>query len=137
MFVAQPLVAVADVTRSSRWYEQLLDGERMSARVSSEFDDVYDRILCGEEPVLQVHAWDVGNHPNLVNRNESRPGHGVLLWFEVDDFDSAVSRARSLRAEIVEEPHVNAGPHHHRREIWLRDPDGYLVVLCSPNDKER
>jgi len=53
-----------------------------------------------------------------------------LLWFEVDDFDAAVERARSLRARVVEEPHVN--PEGEQREIWIRDPDGYLVVISSP-----
>ena len=41
-----------------------------------------------------------------------------------------------LGAEIAPAPHRNrpegpGGPAH--REIWLRDPDGYLVVLASPD----
>jgi hypothetical protein len=55
----------------------------------------------------------------------------VVLWFEVADFDAAVARARRLRAEIIEEVHVNPAPRH--REIWLRDPDGYVVVIASPD----
>jgi len=35
-------------------------------------------------------------------------------------------------AEVIEEPHVNAAPQH--REIWLRDPDGYVVVVAGPDD---
>jgi len=62
-------------------------------------------------------------------------GHGVLLWFEVDDFDAAVGRARALGAEVIEEPHVNPAPQH--REMWLRDPDGYVVVLASPDGEAR
>ncbi len=41
----------------------------------------------------------------------------------------AEPRARKLRATVVEEPHVNPAPQH--REMWLRDPDGYFVVLAS------
>jgi hypothetical protein len=33
-----------------------------------------------------------------------------VLWFQVDDFDAAVARARGLGAEIVLEPHVNPNP---------------------------
>ncbi len=55
----------------------------------------------------------------------------MLLWFEVDDFDAAVERARGLSAEILQEPHVNPHPQH--REVWLRDPDGYVVVVASPD----
>jgi catechol 2,3-dioxygenase-like lactoylglutathione lyase family enzyme len=80
---------------------------------------------------MQLHAWDEEDHPNLVDQKAAPLGHGVLLWFEVDDFDDAVERARALAAVIVEGPHVNPGPQH--REIWLRDPDGYVVVVASPD----
>jgi predicted enzyme related to lactoylglutathione lyase len=72
-----------------------------------------------------------GDHPNLVDAKAGRPGHGVLLWFQVDDFDATVERARSLRVEVIEEPHVNPAPRH--REMWIRDPDGYVVVIASPD----
>lgn len=64
-------------------------------------------------------------------------GNGVLLWFEVDDFDDAVRRAGELGAEVVLAPHRNppegqtGGPAH--RELWVRDPDGYTVVVASPD----
>jgi hypothetical protein len=91
--------------------------------------DVYDRIWRSGRLLLQLHAWDAEDHPNLVNGDAAPHGHGVVLWFQVDDFDSAVERARRLEAEIIEEPHVNPAPQH--REIWLRDPDGYVVVVAS------
>jgi hypothetical protein len=81
--------------------------------------------------VLQLHAWDDDDHPNLTNPDAARPGHGVLLWFEVSDFDLAVERARALHAEVILEPHVNPRPRH--REMWLRDLDGYMVVIASPD----
>ena len=61
----------------------------------------------------------------------------MLLWFEIDDFDAAVARAGELDAEVVLPVHRNppegepGGPAH--REIWLRDLDGYSVVLASPD----
>ena len=70
-----------------------------------------------------------------VNREAAPAGHGVLLWFEVNDFDSVVERARRLQAEILLEPHVNPAPQH--REIWLRDADGYVVVIASPDRRGR
>jgi hypothetical protein len=45
--------------------------------------------------------------------------------------DNAVEPARRLSAEIIEEPHFNPAPRH--REIWLRDPDGYVLVVASPD----
>src|SRR5256712_13576501 len=76
---------------------------------------------------LQLHAWDVDEHVNLLEPAFAPPGHGVLLWFETTDFDAAVQAARALEAEIVEEPHEN--PNSGRREIWLRDPNGYVDVV--------
>jgi catechol 2,3-dioxygenase-like lactoylglutathione lyase family enzyme len=128
---SQPLIAVKDVRSSSRWYSKLLAAERTSELFTSDHAHVYDRILCGGSLVLQLHAWDEEDHPNLVNPSSARPGHGVLLWFEVDDFDAAVHRARALRATVVLKPHVNPAPGH--REIWLQDPDGYVVVIASPD----
>lgn len=81
--------------------------------------------------LLQLHAWDEEDHPNLVNAGAAPPGHGVVLWFQLDDFDAAVDRARRLRAEVIAGPLFNPAPRH--REIWLRDPDGYVVVIASPD----
>lgn len=93
--------------------------------------DLYDRVFSSGRMILQLHAWDAEHHPNLVNANAAPPGHGVLLWFQVDDFDSVVERARELGAEVVLDVHVNPAPQH--REIWLRDPDGYVLVIASPD----
>jgi hypothetical protein len=127
---AQPLIGVRDVRASSRWYAQLLGADPLPEH---DHRDVYDRVCSSGRLILQLHAWDEENHPNLVNANAAPPGHGVLLWFQVDDFDSVVQRARALRTEIIEEPHVNPRPQH--REMWLRDPDGYVVVIASPDGK--
>jgi hypothetical protein len=37
-------------------------------------------------------VWDEEDHANLVGADAAPHGHGVLLWFEVDDFDAAVGR---------------------------------------------
>jgi catechol 2,3-dioxygenase-like lactoylglutathione lyase family enzyme len=125
---AQPLIAVRDVRASSRWYAELLGA---AALPEHKHRDLYDRITVTGQLVLQLHAWDDEQHPNLVNRDAAPAGHGVLLYFEVNDFDAAVERVRRLEAEIILEPHVNPAPNH--REIWLRDPDGYVVVIASPD----
>ncbi len=42
----------------------------------------------------------------------------------------AVARAHEAGAGVERDVHVNPNAGH--REIWLRDPDGYLVVLAEP-----
>ena len=125
---AQPLIAVRNVRASSRWYARLLGADSLREHKHRDF---YDRLSSAGRLILQLHAWDEEDHPNLVNRKAAPPGHGVLLWFQVNDFDAAVKRARALRARVIEEPHVNPAPRH--REIWLRDRDGYVVVIASPD----
>jgi catechol 2,3-dioxygenase-like lactoylglutathione lyase family enzyme len=127
----QPLISVTDVERSSRFYQELLGCE------SGHGGAAYERLLVDGELVLQLHSFEVEHHHGAIGDQSSRPyGNGLALWFEIDDFDDAVLRADSLQAQIVMPPHRNppdgpGGPDH--REIWLRDPDGYLIVLASPD----
>jgi catechol 2,3-dioxygenase-like lactoylglutathione lyase family enzyme len=125
---SQPLIAVRDVRSSSRWYAELLDADGLPEH---RHRDRYDRISCAGRLLLQLHAWDVEDHPNLVDAAAAPVGHGVVLWFEVDDFDAVVRRARALGAAVIAEPHVNPNPQH--REMWLRDADGYVVVVAGPD----
>jgi catechol 2,3-dioxygenase-like lactoylglutathione lyase family enzyme len=127
----QPLICVRDVEASSRWYQRLL-GCR-----SDHGGAEYERLVWRGALVLQLHRWGVEHHHGPIGDPETRPyGNGVLLWFEIDDIDAAIARAAELKAEIVLPRHRNppdgdGGPNHW--ECWLRDPDGYTVVLASPD----
>jgi len=78
------------------------------------------------------------HHHGPVGDPEQPRGNGVLVWLGgVSDFDGVVERAARMRVEVVREPHRNPpegggnGPGH--REVWLRDPDGYVVAVASPD----
>jgi len=126
MVEAQPLIAVRNVRASSRWYTELLGADALPDHPHRH---IYDRIRRSGRVLLQLHAWDAEDHPNLVNAGAAPPGHGVVLWFQTDDFDAAVERARRLEAEVVKDVHFNPAPRH--REIWFRDPDGYVLVIAG------
>ena len=127
----QPLIAVADVEASSRWYQRLLVCE--SAHGGPE----YERLVRDGDLILQLHDWEVEQHHEAIGDPAKPAGNGTLLWFETDDFDAAVERTAEIGAEIVMPPHRNpppgeaGGPAH--RGVWLRDLDGYTVVLASPD----
>lgn len=121
---AQPLIAVRQVEKSSRWYQALLGA--VSGRGGAE----YERITRDGELLLQLHAWSAHDHPNLGDPDAAPPGYGVLLWFQTDAFDAAVARAEALGARIIQKPFINPRAGH--RECWLRDLDGYVVVLAGP-----
>jgi catechol 2,3-dioxygenase-like lactoylglutathione lyase family enzyme len=127
---SQPILAVRDVIASARWYAHILGSSDLTGSPPSDHDHLYRRIYVGDELVLQLHAWDVEDHPNLVDADRAPVGHGVLVWFELDDYAAAAARARAIGASVIEEL-VNPRPRHH--ELWLRDPDGYVVVIVSPD----
>jgi predicted enzyme related to lactoylglutathione lyase/catechol 2,3-dioxygenase-like lactoylglutathione lyase family enzyme len=129
---SQTMIAVRDVEASSLWYQQLL-GLR-----SDHGGPEYERLLANETLVLQLHNRDVEHHHGVFVSSDLEVGNGVLLWFgEVSDFDEVVVRANQLKAPIVRAPHRNPpegegnGPGH--RELWIKDPDGYTVVVASPD----
>jgi catechol 2,3-dioxygenase-like lactoylglutathione lyase family enzyme len=124
-----PLICVHDVEASSTWYQRLLGCE--SGHGGSE----YERLNADGRLVLQLHKWDVEHQHGPLGDSSLRPyGNGVLLWFEMDDFDAAVGRARGLQAEMVKEPYFSENANW---ECWLHDRDGYTVVLTSPLPSQR
>lgn len=86
---------------------------------------------------MQLHSFEVKHDHGLIGNRDDKPyGNGVLLWFEVDDFDAVIQRAAEMSVEIVMPRHRNppegdGGPNHW--ECWIRDPDGYVVVVASPD----
>lgn len=119
------IIGVADVARSFRWYQTLL-GQPESAPAHDYFGQILDTdgtvLLC-------LHKWGAHEHPTLVSPERAEPGNGLLLFFRVDDFDEALSRARTLVSRLEEEPQTN--PATGTREFALRDPDGYYVMVSS------
>jgi catechol 2,3-dioxygenase-like lactoylglutathione lyase family enzyme len=128
----QPLICVRDVEASSRWYQRLLDCR------SDHGGPAYERLVSRDGTlILQLHAFDVEHDHGPIGDPDDRPyGNGVLLWFETDDFEATIKQIAEMKAEVVMPRHRNppdgqGGPNHW--EIWLRDPDGYGVVLASPD----
>lgn len=123
----QPLIAVRDVKASSLWYQAVLGCQ--SGHGGAE----YEQLVSDGRIVMQLHHWDAHEHPHLGNPEAHSHGNGVVLWFQTHSFDEAFSRIQAHKAQVLENPFVNPNANH--REIWLRDPDGYVVVLASvPGD---
>ena len=122
----QPLLVVRDVVASSRFYQQVLGAE------SGHGGEEYEQIVSDGEILLQLHAADVEDHHGRLADPDQPLGNGVLLWFEVTYFEAAVEQARAAGATVVRDAHTN--PNARQRELWVRDPDGYLVVLAGPSE---
>ena len=123
-----PIIAVADVPASAKWYMDLL-GAGQTHPGGTTFDQVVDEdgtvLLClhhwGPTGASGNHAWPTLLAPGPSDEN------GLLLWFVVDDFDRAWERARGLGAEIEEEPNSDNGTG--MPTFVIRDPDGYHVAI--------
>ena len=127
----QPLIAVTDVEASSAWYQRLLGCK------SDHGGPEYERLVFNGVLVMQLHSFAVEHDHGPIGNVDDRPyGNGVLLWFEVDDFAACEARAFDMGATVVMERHRNptdgdGGPNHW--ELWLRDLNGYTVVIVSPD----
>ena len=119
----QPLIAVCDVVASSHWYQAVLGFE------SGHGGNEYERLLFEGELVMQLHHWDEHDHPFLGDVEKKPYGNGVVLWFQTQHIDEMYERAISADAKVLEEIKVNPSANH--REFWLRDPDGYVVVVAG------
>ena len=118
------MITCTSVAGSSEWYQRVLGLE------SAHGGDEYEMLTSDGAMVLQLHELDAHEHPALLRDGQPLGGNGVALWFDTATFDADVERIRATVAEVVEDAHVNPLAQH--REIWLRDPDGYIVVLSSP-----
>ena len=120
-----PIIGVADVQGSSKWYQSLLD-----AANNHPGDPTFAQLLDEDGTVLLcLHHWGDHEHPTLMSPDHGTPGNGLLLFFCVSDFESSLERARTLAAQLAEEPRLN--PNTRALEFSLRDPDGYYVTVSA------
>jgi hypothetical protein len=81
-------------------------------------DRQYEWLVSRGRLALQLHRWDVEHHHGVIGDPNRKPyGNGVLLWFEIEDFDAAVARAKEMNVEVVVPRHRNlpdgkGAPHH-------------------------
>jgi catechol 2,3-dioxygenase-like lactoylglutathione lyase family enzyme len=117
------IIGVTDVARSFEWYQSLF-GQPLTRPAHDDFGQLCDSdgtvLLC-------LHQWGAHEHPPLMSPEHGRPGNGLLLFFRVDNFITALKRARALVSRLEEEPRAN--PNTGTMEFALRDPDGYYVMI--------
>jgi len=119
------VIGVKNVASSFRWYQSLF-----GLPETQPGHDYWGQILDSDGTVLVcLHQWGAHDHPSLASPDTATPGNGLLLFFRVDDFDAALTRARALVTEFEEEPHMNTSTE--TMEFSLRDPDGYYVTISA------
>jgi len=119
------IIGVGNVPASFKWYQSLL-----GLSETAPAHDYFGQILDSDGTVLLcLHEWGAHDHPTLASPDHAQPGNGLLLFFRVDNFDMALTRARALVARLEEEPQMS--PNTGTMEFALRDPDGYYVIISA------
>ena len=123
------LFSVGDLDRSFVFYHQLL---QLDARFEDQPDGSRQLLLGqGDEQLrLVTRSWLRQKHPLLFTALDRAPaGLGVLLRFTIAKLPRV---ARRLEEEGVHLVYEVEDAEHRRRELWLYDPDHYLVALHGP-----
>ncbi|MDB5881666.1 MAG: glyoxalase, partial [Ramlibacter sp.] len=77
-----------------------------------------------------LHHWDAHEHSHLGSPGTKPYGNGVVLWFMSEAVEQDFERAVQAGAEVLEPIKVNPLANH--LEFWLREPNGYVVVVAGP-----
>jgi hypothetical protein len=121
--LSQPLICVADVQKTSAWFQRTL------GLASAHGGPEYEQLVSNGQLVLQLHHWDAHEHPHLGNSDIKPYGNGVALWFMSEHVEQDYERAVQSGAEVLEAIAINPLANH--LEFWLREPNGYVVVVAG------
>jgi catechol 2,3-dioxygenase-like lactoylglutathione lyase family enzyme len=122
-------LGVADLDRTAEFYHEVLQL-------------AVERFVPGEghQPLLILRQGDAGilfreletleaQHPALFQSLHRHPlGIGMTLEFTVADLGPILREVERRQLHLLYELEDDE---FGRREIWLHDPDGYLVILCQ------
>lgn len=117
------------VNDSSRFYCQLLGAQR------GHEGDNYAQILLNGEMIMQLHDLEPDENHDALAVVDAPLGNGVVLWFETDDISALEDRIAEHGIKLDRKPFENVFAK--QKEFWLRDPDGYRVVIAGPSPYPR
>ncbi len=120
-------LAVADLEATAGFYGDLLGLPLEEGAPGGGFPMLL-WLRCGDAVVLvRDEATLRQRHPAHFDALDRHPrGNGLMFELPVTDLARRTSRCERAGVRILYELDDTE---HDRRELWLHDPDGYLVVL--------
>ncbi|MFK5927017.1 MAG: hypothetical protein QM483_10345 [Desulfuromusa sp.] len=120
-------LAAVDLEKTEQFYHEIL-------LLTPEFiqnpsaEDSYLLLIIGTMKVVFQRLQEVEmQHPALLqNLTRSALGVGIQLEISCDNLDDIYRRVNHFHWPVAYELEDQE---HQRRELWLQDPNGYLVVL--------
>lgn len=119
-------LGVSDLEHSELFYRDLLGLEVL--RQGGKHGLTFLMVDCGNcQLVLQPVTTMMASHPALFqNFERQQPGNGIQLELtcrNVEAIQKCLDRHRwPILYELDDQEHG-------RRELWIQDPDGYLLIL--------
>lgn len=125
-------LAAVDLEKTEKFYREIL---MLSPRfiLNSRGEKSYLLLALGNmkiifQPLPEIEA----QHPVLLqNLTRSPRGVGVQLEMECNNLEEIYHRVHHFHLPVAYELEDRE---HQRRELWLHDPDGYLLVLNQEHD---
>ena len=120
-------LGVVDLEKSAKFYREILLLSPEFFR-NSNAEEAYFILSCGGTNVVfqQLQYMEI-QHPVLLQNLTRTPlGAGVQLELSCNNLDDIYRKVNYYRWPIVYELEDQE---YRRRELWLHDPDGYLLVL--------
>src|SRR5690606_38424816 len=122
MVRTEPIIAVKDVQKSSKFYQKLFN-------CKSEHGGETFEILTNENVViLCLNQWGDHEHPPMLNP-EKEVGNGLILFIRVDNLTESFQNAEKLKANVVKEIHYNENSL--KEQFTLRDLYGYYLFISE------
>ncbi|HEY5974686.1 MAG TPA: VOC family protein [Geobacteraceae bacterium] len=123
-------LAVAELAATEAFYGGILD--LAVQRAVTSFGAPEHLVLRRDDwDVIFVEEDDVArNHPVLEERLDMFPkGVGMSLHFRVEDLEGIYEAILEEELEVLYPLEIKP---YGMKELWVFDPDGYLVVLEEP-----
>lgn len=120
-------LGVADLERTEDFYREILQLKLQRSKTGEGLPD-FRLLRCGETCIVfRPLAVLEAQHPALLQNLTRQPlGVGMQLELSCPDLTAvrnAIDRYQWPVAYELEDAE------HRRNELWLHDPDGYLIVL--------
>lgn len=128
MMKIDPIIAVKDVSKSSKWYQDIFGLRSMHG--GNEFDILVDK---NNEIVLCLHKWGEHDHPTMKTSN-MKGGNGLILYFRTENIEQIRENLKTLNYQVEQE--IELSPNSRRKEFSFRDLDGYYITVADYHEYE-
>jgi len=123
-----PIIAVKNVERSSRWYQSILGCKSLHS--GKEFDILVNE---NDEVLICLHKWGEHGHPTMTDQNIT-PGNGLILYLRTKNMNIIRQNVEKTGTSVEEDIHLNLNSN--KMEFSLRDPDGYYLTITELHNYE-